>query len=121
LVFVCNKSAMGGGVWLKDAGRGPQKRLPKSPELPKLPIETGESPGEEIGKWVIEEQITRSRPGKCGIGARMNEVGDQKSKSNEDFMANNPAASWGTGVFPASALSNVGAVDFEEEREAVGV
>jgi hypothetical protein len=47
--------------------------------------------------------------------------GPKVTKSNEDFMANNPAASWGTGVLPASALSNVGAVDFEEEREAVGV
>jgi hypothetical protein len=47
--------------------------------------------------------------------------GPKVTKKNEDFMANNPAASWGTGVFPASALSKVGAVDFEEEREAVGV
>ncbi|HEX4606524.1 MAG TPA: hypothetical protein VH724_21170, partial [Candidatus Angelobacter sp.] len=30
------KVFMGVGVWLRDTGRRPQKRLPKSPELPKL-------------------------------------------------------------------------------------
>ena len=37
--FLFSTKAHGGwGIWLKDAGRGTQKRLPKSPELPKLAI-----------------------------------------------------------------------------------
>ena len=59
--------------------------------------------------------------GTDAIAARMNEVGDQKSKSNEDFMANNPAASWGTGVFPASALSNVGPWILKKSGKRQGV
>jgi hypothetical protein len=44
LMFVCNKTSIAGwGFWLRDAGRGSQNGLPKSPELPKLRIEKPEN------------------------------------------------------------------------------
>jgi len=40
LAFIFNNGNMGVGVWLRDAGRGLQKRLPELPKSPELVIET---------------------------------------------------------------------------------